>query len=328
MKIFITGATGFIGSHLVRRLAHSPHELRCLVRHSSDVHALKDGGVELVWGDVCEPATLIEGMRGCDWVFNLAGLYAMWTSHPADFARVNVEGTRNVMQCALEAGVSKVVHVSTVAIYGNVPGRITEDTPPGAVHLSAYGRTKFLGEQAAWELYRSRGLPLVTLYPGIVLGAGDDKASGQYIRDFVRGRTPSTIFTHSTSTYVFVEDVVEAILCAAEKPGNVGQKYLVGKYQLDGREYARLISKVSGTPMPWFDFPDFMVMAVAGLLTGLANLTNLAPLWGLSVDAGRTLKAGFRMDGGKAERELGIHYTPIQTAVAEAVEFYRRKGQT
>ena len=118
MRIFLTGATGFIGTHLVRRLAQTEHEMVCLVRETSDVSTLEEVGATLVRGDVTDKDSVLEGMRGCDWVANLANVYSFWEPDKRVYTEVNVEGTRNVMECALEMGVTKVVHVSTMATYG------------------------------------------------------------------------------------------------------------------------------------------------------------------------------------------------------------------
>lgn len=328
MKVFVTGATGFIGKHLVRRLVDEGHQVRCLVRQSSKLAFLKSLGVELVYGDVSDREAIERDLVGCDWLIHLANLYSMWEPDPRRFEEVNVEGTRAVMEAALACGTQKVVYVSTVAVYGK-PAAVpfTEKDAPGPVYFSEYARTKAAAEELAWRYYHENGLPLVVLYPGIVLGAGDDKASGRYIQDLIRRRCPSTIYHHSCANYVYVGDVVAALLKAAENPETVGEKYLIGKYVLDGRSYAQLISEVSGVGLPPFRFPDWIVTAAAYLLTGFANLTHVPPLWGLSIDAGRTLKEGFIFDGSKAERELGITYTPIRRALAEAVASYREAWQ-
>ena len=267
MKIFITGATGFIGKTLVKKLAlrqAAGHEVRCLVRPTSRVDALRQVGFQLVTGNVNDPESLHLGMAGCDWVIHLANLYTMWHPEPDQFRRVNVEGTYNVMQAALQAGVSKVVYLSTAAVYGrpaDLPFR--EDSLPGPKTFSEYARTKALGNQLAWQFSQQHGLPLVVLYPGIVLGAGDDKPSGKYIADILHHKVPSTIFHRSVATYVYVGDVADAILRAAELPGTTGKKYLLGNTRLNGKEYVELIRDVSGVSLPWFHFPDFMVMAVS-----------------------------------------------------------------
>ena len=265
-------------------------------------------------------------MAGCDWLFHLANLYSMWEPDPSRFSRINIDGTRCVFETALETGVKKVVYVSTVAVFGK-PAEypIDEHSQPGPELFSEYARTKAAADKMAWDFYHHQGLPLVVLYPAIVLGAGDDKASGHYIQDIIRRRVPSTIFHHSTATYVYVGDLIDAMLCAAELSGTVGQKYLIGRHSLDGRAYAKMISAVSGVPLPIFRFPDLIVLAAAYLLTGLSAIIRRPPLWGLSVDAAWTLKNGFTCDGSKAERELGIHYTPLRRALEEAVASYRRQ---
>jgi dihydroflavonol-4-reductase len=324
LRVFVTGATGFIGGHLVRRLVAEGHEVCCLVRQGRKAQVLEELHVQRVAGDVNDQVALCEGMRGCDWLFHLANLYSMWEPDPSRFSRINIDGTRNVLETALESGVKKVVYVSTVAVFGRPQAVPFDETCSyGPKFFSEYARTKAAADTLAWDLYTRRGLPLVVLYPGITLGAGDKKASGHYIQDIIRRHVPSTIFHNSYATYVYVGDVIEAMLRAAEKPETVGQKYLVGKEVLDGRTYADLISEISGVPLPLFRFPDWIVLAASYLLTGVAAIIRRPPLWGLSVDAGWTLKNGFRCDGSKAERELGIRYTPVRQALEEAIEWYQ-----
>ena len=324
MIFFVTGATGFIGRHLVRRLLADGHRVRCLARHPEAATRLFGDQVEVVTGCVNDLAILQDAMCGCDGLFHLANLYSMWERQPARFQEVNVEGTRVVLECALTCQLKQVVYVSTVAVYGEPSTRpFIEETPPGPRLFSEYARTKAQAEHIAWDLHRQRGLPLVVLYPGIVLGAADEKASGRYIQDIIRRRVPSTIFHRSLATYVYVEDLVETMLQAMLRPQAAGQKYLVGGYTLSGREYAQLVSEVSGVPLPFLRLPDWMVITAAYLLTALSVITQRSPVWGLSVDAAWTLKKGFCIDGSKARRELGIAYTPIRVALAEAIDSYR-----
>jgi len=326
VNIFVTGATGFIGKHLVCRLLAGGHAIRCLVRSADRARVLQENGVNVILGDVNDASALKRGMAGCDCLFHLANLYTMWTPAPGQFQQINVEGTRTVLECALTCGVSKVVYVSTVAVYGKPSDcPFKEDSIHGPKLFSEYARTKALAEKLAWEFYDQRGLPLVVLYPGIVLGAGDDKASGHYIQDLIRRRAPSTIFHNSYATYIDVEDLVDALVQAAVRPETIGQKYLLGGQTLNGRDYAQLIQEVSGVRLPLLRLPDWVVLAASYLLTGVSAITRQPPMWGLSVDAGWTLKNGFYIDGSKAERELGIHYTCIRRALSEAIEAYRRQ---
>jgi len=324
MKTFITGSTGFIGTHLVERLSQTEHELCCLVRKSSQVGEIEKMGATPVRGDVTDKDSLLEGMRGRDWVINLANIYSFWEPSRGIFTDVNVEGTRNVMECALETGVSKVVHVSTTVVYGRpIDSPFTEESSVGPIRFSEYARTKYAGDLIAWEIYEKKGLPLVMVYPGAVLGPGDPKATGQFIRDLMNRRLPAKVFQDSILTFVHVGDVAEAIVRAAEKENNIGEKYFVGKHQLSIGEVGEMVGQISGVPLPKISLPDSLVMVNATLLTWLANWTKKPPMWGMSVDQMRTMKQGLRFDGSKAERELGITYTPIRVALEEAIGSYQ-----
>ncbi len=324
IKTFITGATGFIGIHLVERLAQTERKMHCLVRKTSNVSRLKELGATIVTGDVTDKDSLREGMRDCNQVINLANVYSFWEPNRQIYTDINVKGTRNVMECALETGVSKVVHVSSVVVYGKPADcPFTEESPVGPVRFSEYARTKYAGDLIAWELYEKENLPLIMIYPASVLGPGDPKASGQYIQALIHRRLPATVFNDSVITYVHVRDVAEAIVKALEKENNVGEKYLVGKHQLSYREYNEMISEISKVPLPKVCLPKSLVMANAALLTWLADLAKKPPMWGMALDAMRTIKEGFRFDGSKAERELGITYTPIRVALEEAIASYQ-----
>lgn len=318
MKLFVTGATGFIGRYLCRRLESTPHTLRCLVRDLEKARGLLPG-VELVAGDVTDPQSVRRGLAGCEGVVHLANVYSFWEKDPGVYRRVNVEGTRHVLEAALEAGVSRVVHISSAVIFGKPAGRpFTDETPPGPGRFSEYARTKYEGDRLAWALH-GQGLPLVVLYPCGVLGAGDPKGSGQYLADLVRRRMPAAVLPDAVLTWVHVADVAEAIALAMDKPGIEGKGYIIGKEQLSLGQFNQLVRELSGTPLPRLTLPDGVVMPLAWLLTGLSRLTGRPPLWGLAVDQVRTAREGFFAEGSRAERELGLVYTPIREAFDEAI---------
>jgi len=329
MNLFITGGTGFIGAHLVRRLAETPHKLNCLARKTSNVSGFRDAGATVIVGDVTDKASLLAGMRGCDAVINLANVYSFWEPRKQLYKDINVDGTRNVMECALETGASKVVHISSAVIYGLPTDRpFTEESRIGSVRFSEYARTKYSGDLCVWDLYETRHLPVLVIYPGAVLGPGDPKTTGQYIENLMRRRMPATVFPDSVLTCVHVRDVAEAIVKALEKQGNVGEKYLIGKDQASFAQINRMISELSGVPLPKMRMPGPLAIANAWLLTGLANLTGKPPIWGMSIDMVRTMRYGFRFDGSKAERELGLTYTPARVALEDAVASFREGGRS
>jgi dihydroflavonol-4-reductase len=324
MKVFITGGTGFIGKHLVRRMSKTAHTMYCLARESSSTRELRELGANIIIGDVMDRASLMRGMRGCDWVINLANIFSFWEKDKDILQRVNVEGTRNVMECALEARVLKVVHISTVAVYGKpreLPFR--EESAVGPVRFSEYGRTKYEGDLAAWQLHRDKHLPLIVVYPGGVLGSGDPKFTGDMIRRHLEHRLPATVFHDSVFTFVHADDVAEIILRAAEKPGNIGEKYFACGSSLTLGDFYSLVGEVSGVPLPRLRLPDSMAMLNARLLTWVADRINRPPLFGTSLDAMRTMKEGVYADGSKAGHDLGIVYTPVRIAVEEECAWHR-----
>ena len=323
MKIFITGGTGFIGTYLVRRLSGTDHDLVCLARETSETQVLEDSGVKIITGDVTDKGSLQKGMEGCDWLIHLASSFVFWVPDNKVYREVNVTGTHNVMETALEKGISKVVYVSTAAVYGNADKPTTEETPVGATRASKYVRTKYEGDLIAWELFEKKKLPLVVIYPSAVMGANDPKACGRYIKNFAKGRMPAQVLTHCPFSFVHVKDVAEAIVRALEKADNIGEKYIVSAQNLTFGEINQMIREISGRKLPVLKLPVWMTKLTAYLLTGLSNLIRKAPLWDLSVDQVNLMEQGWELDGSKTEQELGIKYIPIYNAMMEAIESFK-----
>ena len=324
MRVLVTGGTGFVGRHTVRRLVEGGHDVRCLVRASSDVAVLQTLGVRLVTGDVTERSTLPAAIHGCDWVIHAAGAATFWEPERRLWTDVNVTGARNVMECAYEANVAKVVHVSTALVWGH-PGHapFDEDSPVGPVRFSEYARTKYLGDLAAWELHDKGGLPLAVVYPCTVTGAHDTKLTGELFRRIAARRLPAVVLPDSVVTVVGVRDVAEAILRVAERPETVGRRYLLGAEQVTLGHIQEEVATIAGVPLPALRPPATLVSPAAAVLTFLADMARRPPAWGLSLDAVRTLRAGLRAEGGRVQRELGLHYTPVRRALEEAVATIR-----
>lgn len=320
MKIFITGATGFIGTHLVRRLASAGHQMRCLARRTSRTETVREVGAAAVPGDVTHKDSVLAGMSGCDAAVNLANFFEFWAPDPRIYRDVNILGTRNVVESAIAAGVSKVIHVSTVAIYGNATWPITEVSEVGARCPSKYAQTKRAGDLAAWELYHKGNLPLLMVYPGGVLGPDDHKATGRYVSNLVRGKMPAQVLTSSVFPWVHVRDVAEAIVRALEKPENIGEKYIVVAENHTFGDINKMVRDLSGVKLPSLTLPDRLTVALAHVVTGLADLTKKPPLLDLAIDQIRLMKQGFEADGSKAAKDLGFSYTPIRVALEEEIK--------
>ena len=324
MKVFVTGATGFIGSHLVKRLVQTDQDVVCLVRPTSNVGPLEKLGVHLSVGDVTKKDTVAEGMRGCDWAVNLANVYSFWEPDKSTYSRINIEGTRNVMAAALETSVAKVVHISTYGTFGKpVECPFTEDCAVVPLFASEYTRTKYAGDQIVWDYHDKHGLPLVVVHPCVVIGPGDTQATGQYIRDFIQRRLPATLFEDTQYTYVHVKDVAEAIVKVLEKPDNIGQKYIIGKHRMSIGQINQLLNEITGAPIPRLRIPGFLATITAAFCTLVANLTKKPPPWGMCSDQIRSMKESIVAEGSKAETELGIEYTPVRIAIEEMVASFQ-----
>jgi dihydroflavonol-4-reductase len=318
VKIFITGGTGFIGQHLIKCLEENGHDLVCLVRSTSNTDTLQKTSAKLVTGDITDK-TSIKGLEGCNWLVHLASNFEFWVPDSKIYKDVNVIGITNVMEAALEADISKVVVVSTGAVFGNAPWPITEESQPGDHRPSQYAQTKYEGELIAWDMYQKKGLPLVIIYPSAVLGPNDPKAAGRYLRNIALGRMPAQVFVDTPFPFVHVRDVCEGILLALEKRGNIGKKYILGKEVLTWGEFNSLICEVAGSRLPFLKLPDWLTVFSSRMLTTLSHITKKPPLLDLSRDQVDLMKQGFVIDGHETEQELGIIYTPVRKAVEDAV---------
>jgi len=323
----VTGATGFVGGAVVRRLREGGGKIRCLVRSEARTagRAWLEPPVECITGSLERPAELRRAMEGCDVLINCIGLNSFWEPDRGSYRRTNAEGTAALMRAALEAAVPKVVHVSTVMAYGFpavMPFR--EDSAPGPC-MSEYARSKHEGDCRAEDLRKRQGLPLVMVFLAAVVGRGDPKSVMQ-IRKFIDGGIPVMIRSPNLFTYVDIADAATAIVRAAEKEGNIGDTYLVGSERLTTEEYFRIISTASGVPMPTAFLGRAPSLALSALLTAAAAVTRRPPL--MPFDLMKTVFHGSLLfDGSRAARELGFTYRPIGDSLADAVA-EAREGRT
>ena len=324
MTTFLTGASGFVGWHVLRALVSRGDRVRCLVRERSR-HAIPEAGGETVVGDLRDAATVRRAMRGCDVAYHCAADYRLWVPDPAAMYASNVGGTRNVLAAAADCGVRRVVYTSTVGTLGlRADGGPSDERTPSRIEdmVGHYKRSKFLAERVADE-WAVRGLPVVIVNPSAPVGERDVKptATGRMIVDFLRGRIRAYVDTGLN--LVDVRDVAAGHLLAEER-GRVGERYILGHSDLTLDEILTLLARIVGVPRPRVRLPHWIPLAAATVETRWAEWRGREPR--LEIDA--VLLAQHRMffDASKAVRELGLPQTPVEQALARAVAWFRDAG--
>lgn len=318
--IVVTGATGFVGRCLVERLLREDqYHIRCLVRPGSDIEYLQslDGNLSFAVGDILLPQTLEPALKGAWGLVNLAGYREFWSQDRDQYYQLNEQGAINVFQACLDAGVTKVVQVSTPLAYG-VPSQIPfdEDTRPGG-HPSEYARSKYRGDEAGWHLHREQQLPLTVVYLAAVIGAGDDKSTME-VRRAVEKKLPALVGANTTYTYVYVQDAADAIARALMKKDSVGRRYLIGNQRATTREYFTKIGELADVPIPSWNIPEPFLIPVARAMEWVSSKTGVRPQ--LPLDVLKTTAAGSLLfDASRGIEELGMEYTPLETALAESI---------
>jgi dihydroflavonol-4-reductase len=326
MKTLVTGGTGFIGANVVRALLQRGVEVRALVRPRSDTQNLDSLDIELVAGDLRDRGSLEAALEGCDTLYHVAAMYALWARNPRDIYDSNVTGTVNILEAAEQAGVQKIVYTSSVATIGlpkdGTPG--TEEIPlPSEDLVSHYKRSKYLAEQEVLK-YAQRGLPVVIVNPSFPVGAWDVKPtpSGQMIVNFLRGKIPA--YVHTGLNVVDVEDVAIGHLMAAEK-GRPGERYILGHANLTLPELFQLLAQVSGMSAPRLRIPYGVAYLSACVSEVVARTITHKPPFVTLAGVKLSRKRMF-FDASKAVRELGLPQTPAIEALRKAVQWFRTHG--
>jgi len=325
MKALVTGATGFIGANVVRVLLEEDYKVRALVRPGSDRRNLEGLEVESVEGDIRDRGSIRRAMEGCSLVFHVAALYSFWVRPRRLIYEVNVEGTRNVLQTALEEKVERVVYTSSVAALGLPEGRSPADeetrVDPRKI-IGDYKRSKYLAEQVALEF--SKRLPVVIVNPSFPVGPYDRKPTptGRVILDFLNRKMPA--YMETGMNVVDVEDVALGHLLAAEK-GKVGERYILGGENLTMRELLTLLAEITGLPAPRIRLPYYPILALSYINAALCSLLpGCTPR--MTPETIRMSRHYMFFDPSKAVRELGLPQTPAREALRKAVEWFRASG--
>jgi dihydroflavonol-4-reductase len=325
MKALVTGATGFIGSALVRELLKDGKEVRVLVRQSSNTKNIDGLDVEKAYGDVRDKEAVKAALTGCDTFYQTAALFEFWGPSKKDYYDVNVEGTKASLQAALEQGVPKVVHTSSVVALGSHERDCLarEDAEFNLWETGAhYCISKYLGEVEAMKFARN-GLPVVIVNPAVVIGVRDIRPtpSGRIILDVLNKKTPG--YMDGGLNYVDVEDVARGHILAAQK-GRIGEKYILGNANLSMLEFYRLVADVAGMKPPRLKFPYPAVIATAYLYGLISSITRRPPV--VTPALARVTRIYAYFDSYKAVKELGMPQTPIRTTVQKAVNWFRENG--
>jgi dihydroflavonol-4-reductase len=319
VRYFVTGATGFIGSHLIPKLIERGHSVTSLVRSPVRADALKSLGATLVQGDVTDRASL-HTMQGADGVFHLAGIYEMGHRYHAGMHAVNVDGARNVFETAVELGVPKIVHASTLAIFGNTHGRVPDEAYRiGKQALaSEYERTKWEAHYDVALPLIERGAPIVIVQPGVVTGLGDTSPASLTIDAYVR-RLPVMLGAKSGVTWAHVDDIADGFILAMEK-GRIGESYILAGPAMTYQEAMRMWQRLTGVPAPKIWLPDSVAGAAAGLIGLLERAFNLKLSY--SSEALATLDHyTFYASAEKAHRELGWQPRPVEQVFKEVLDY-------
>jgi dihydroflavonol-4-reductase len=325
MRVLVTGGSGFVGSAVARALAREGNEVRVLVRGRGSIETHVGEPIEAVEGDLTDPESLDAALDGCDELYHVAAHYDLWSPDPRLFYRVNVDGTREIIERAVRAGVQRIVYTSTVGAVGlprdGTPG--TEETPLALEGVKGhYKRSKFLAEREALRLARE-GAPVVVVNPSAPMGPGDVRPTptGRIILDFARGRMPAYLDTGLN--IIHVDDVAEGHRLAARR-GRIGERYILGHENLTLREILELLSEIVGRPAPRLRLPYGVAFTAA-----LASHALAAP-WGrrpsIPLDGVRMARRRMFFDAGKAVRELGLPQRPAREALADAYRWFVAHG--
>ena len=326
MTTLVTGATGFVGSAVARLLLAEGREVRALVRAGGDGSNIDGLDIERVTGDLTDSTSLKAAVKGCTALYHVAADYRLWIPRPKEIYDVNVEGTRNLMRAAGEAGVARIVYTSSVAVLGlNKDGSPAgEDVPVGLGDMTGhYKRSKYLAEQAVREMISRDGLPAVIVNPTAPVGARDIKPTptGRIVVDFVNGRMPAYVDTGLN--LVHVDDCARGHLLAFER-GTPGERYILGGENLTLRDILLTLGRITGRPAPRMRLPNRFLVPFAYGAEVWARLTGGETR--LTVDTLRMARKRMFFSSEKAARELGFSSRPADIALADAVQWFAENG--
>jgi len=330
MLALVTGATGFLGSHVARVLAEQGAELRLLVRPNSDLRNIDDlKDADRVVGDLRDAASISKALSGCEVVFHVAADYRLWVRDPGEMYRSNVEGTRSLLEAARKQGLRRVVYTSSVATMGFTSGSnngnvADEQSPVGiADMIGHYKRSKFMAEQVANDAAKS-GIDVVIVNPTTPIGERDVKPTptGRIVVDFLKRKFPAYVETGL--------NLVDATECArghvqALEKGRSGERYILGGENLTLKQILDRLAAITSLPSPTVKLPYIFALA-AGVVDEMVTGRLLGREPRATIDAVRMGRKMMFVTSAKAERELGWRTVPVDNALRRSVDWFRGNG--
>ena len=326
MRIFVTGATGFVGTHVARSLGAAGAEMRLLIRKTSRTEHLEGLRAELVTGDLLQPDNLRSAISGCDALIHVAADYRLWVPHPKTMYAANVEGTKALLRLERETGVQHVVYTSNVATMGFLSdGTIVDEETPVSVEnmIGHYKRSKFLAEQESIAA-ASLGQRVVILNPTTPIGSDDAKPTptGRIVVDFLNRKFPAYVDTGLNLVDV---KAVAAMHVAALERGTSGERYILGGENLTLKQILDRMAAMTGLPSPTMKVPHAVAMTFAFFDEWIAGrILGHEPR--ATVEAVRMGKKKMFASSAKAERDLGFQVMPVDSALRSAIDWFRAHG--
>jgi nucleoside-diphosphate-sugar epimerase len=318
MKAFVTGGSGFIGQHVVRKLIERGYEVVALAR-SENSRAIVEGlGATAVPGDIIDMSSLRQGMAGCDIVFHIAAWYKYGSPDWMQAEPINVGGTRKVLRVAQELGIPKIIYTSTIAVFGDTQGELVDENYyRSGPFLTHYNRTKWLAHYKVAVPFIERGAPIIIVMPGAVYGPGDTSFVADAMRLFYRG-LPAIPGPEMTVSYAHVEDIAEGHILAAEK-GKIGESYILAGPAIPLGEMVDFWAHLTGRPAPSLKIPAAWLRPLTPIVGWLESIIPLPATFSREAIVG--LGATYIARSDKARAELGWQTRPLQTGMLETFEW-------
>ncbi len=317
MKYFVTGATGFIGGHVARQLISAGHQVTALVRHPANAQDLTKHGIQFAPGDITDKESMRAPMTNADGVFHLAAWYKVGARDKSAAAKINVGGTRNVLELMRDLGIPKGVYTSTLAVNSDTHGQIVDESYRfNGTHLSEYDLTKWRAHYEVALSMIQAGLPLVIVQPGVNYGPGDTSAIGNALRDYLRGRLP-LVPDQVAYCWAHVEDTARGHILAMEK-GRAGESYIIAGPPCTLVDALQLAEQITGIKAPRMKGSPGMLRMMAGVMGVVEKLAPVPENFAsetLRVSAGAT----YLGSSAKAERELGFKARPLAEGLRETL---------